>query len=190
MTIVTEHSRLVRIGVVALCALAAACSNPSKTLGLDPDPPDEFQVVSKAPLTIPPDFNLRPPQPGAPRPQVLDPTSRAQAALVGEARQAGTGSASAGESALLQVARADRANPEIRQVLTQETTQLQDRDKGFVERLVERVRGPSEPDARVVDATEEERRLRQQQASANVSAADQETPVIRRKSRSILSDVF
>ncbi len=31
--------------------------------------PDEFAVESRAPLTIPPEFNLRPPQPGAPRPQ-------------------------------------------------------------------------------------------------------------------------
>jgi len=31
--------------------------------------PDEFAVESRAPLTIPPEFELRPPQPGAPRPQ-------------------------------------------------------------------------------------------------------------------------
>ncbi len=31
--------------------------------------PDEFAVESRAPLTIPPEFDLRPPQPGAPRPQ-------------------------------------------------------------------------------------------------------------------------
>jgi hypothetical protein len=31
--------------------------------------PDEFEVVQRAPLTIPPDFDLRPPKPGSPRPQ-------------------------------------------------------------------------------------------------------------------------
>ncbi len=31
--------------------------------------PDEFAVESRAPLTVPPEFDLRPPQPGAPRPQ-------------------------------------------------------------------------------------------------------------------------
>ena len=31
--------------------------------------PDEFAVESRAPLTVPPDFDLRPPEPGAPRPQ-------------------------------------------------------------------------------------------------------------------------
>jgi len=167
----------------------AACSNPSRTLGLDPEPPDEFTVVSKAPLTIPPDFNLRPPQPGAPRPQELDPTARAEAALVGDGQRATRGAApTAGEAALLQVARADQANPDIRRVLNEETAQLAERDGGFVNRVLSRVRS-GDDDSEVVDATEEERRLRQQQASSNESAA-QGAPVIRRKSRSILSEVF
>jgi hypothetical protein len=40
--------------------------------------PDEFAVESRAPLTIPPDFDLRPPQPGAPRPQEATPAERAR----------------------------------------------------------------------------------------------------------------
>lgn len=185
------RSNFAGFGFVAVMAMAlAACSNPSRTLGLDPQPPDEFTVVSKAPLTIPPDFNLRPPQPGAPRPQELNPTSRAQAALVGDSTESGNVAASRGEAALLQVARADRANPEIRQILIQETTQLADRDSGFVDRLLDRVGVGSDPEASVVDPTEEERRIRRQQSAANEGASGQQTPVIRRKSRSILSDVF
>ena len=38
-------------------------------VGLDQPGPDEFAVESRAPLTIPPDYDLRPPKPGAPRPQ-------------------------------------------------------------------------------------------------------------------------
>ena len=38
-------------------------------LGLNKSSPDEFKVVSRAPLSIPPEFNLRPPQPGQARPQ-------------------------------------------------------------------------------------------------------------------------
>ena len=41
-----------------------------------------------------------------------------------------------------------------------------------------------------VNAAEEERRLRQESAAANASASDQIVPIIRRKSRSILSEVF
>ena len=49
--------------------LIAGCSDFKRSVGLEPTLPDEFAVESRAPLTIPPDFELRPPQPGASRPQ-------------------------------------------------------------------------------------------------------------------------
>ena len=49
--------------------LIAGCSDFKRSVGLEPTLPDEFAVESRAPLTIPPDFELRPPQPGATRPQ-------------------------------------------------------------------------------------------------------------------------
>jgi hypothetical protein len=49
--------------------LVAACTDFKKSIGLEPGMPDEFAVESRAPLTIPPEFDLRPPTPGAPRPQ-------------------------------------------------------------------------------------------------------------------------
>ena len=50
-------------------------------VGLDQTGPDEFAVESRAPLTIPPDFDLRPPQPGAPRPQEVTAAERARKAI-------------------------------------------------------------------------------------------------------------
>jgi hypothetical protein len=60
--------------------LLTACSNSNfkQMIGIEPTPPDEFAVESRAPLTIPPDFQLRPPQPGAPRPQEADVANKAQ----------------------------------------------------------------------------------------------------------------
>lgn len=49
--------------------LLAGCSDFKRAVGIEPTSPDEFAVESRAPLTIPPDFQLRPPQPGAGRPQ-------------------------------------------------------------------------------------------------------------------------
>jgi hypothetical protein len=40
--------------------------------------PDEFAIESRAPLTIPPEFDLRPPQPGAPRPQEVTAADKAR----------------------------------------------------------------------------------------------------------------
>ncbi len=47
------------------CAMLAACGGGGF---LDRDRPDEFAVQRQAPLVVPPDFNLVPPAPGAPRP--------------------------------------------------------------------------------------------------------------------------
>jgi Protein of unknown function (DUF3035) len=57
---------------VALCGGTLAltgCSGIKQAMGLDPPMPNEFAVESNPPLTIPPEFDLRPPQPGARGPQ-------------------------------------------------------------------------------------------------------------------------
>lgn len=54
--------RFLIIGGVALAT--AACSNVRDDLGLAKKAPDEFAVVRNAPLSLPPNFNLRPPKPG------------------------------------------------------------------------------------------------------------------------------
>jgi hypothetical protein len=61
----------VTLGTLSLGAalLLGGCSDFKKSVGLEPSMPDEFAVESRAPLMVPPDFDLRPPTPGAPRPQ-------------------------------------------------------------------------------------------------------------------------
>jgi hypothetical protein len=49
--------------------LISGCTDLKKAIGLEKASPDEFAVESRAPLEMPPDFDLRPPQPGASRPQ-------------------------------------------------------------------------------------------------------------------------
>src|SRR3954467_7353533 len=57
----------------------SACDNTGirRSLGLDVRGPDEFRVVARAPLDLPPEYGLRPPTPGAARPN--EPTMREQA---------------------------------------------------------------------------------------------------------------
>ena len=55
--------------LIGLLVGLTGCTGLRRAIGLDNVGPDEFAVESRAPLTIPPDFDLRPPQPGAPRPQ-------------------------------------------------------------------------------------------------------------------------
>jgi Protein of unknown function (DUF3035) len=55
--------------------------NWKQAIGIEPTSPDEFAVESRAPLTIPPEFDLRPPSPGAPRPQETSLSSKAQGVI-------------------------------------------------------------------------------------------------------------
>ncbi|MGC2414009.1 MAG: DUF3035 domain-containing protein [Stellaceae bacterium] len=65
------HHRIPLLAVACLSAslVLPGCTGFRQAIGLDRVGPDEFAVESRAPLTIPPEFDLRPPQPGAPRPQ-------------------------------------------------------------------------------------------------------------------------
>lgn len=70
--------------VVAGCAmlsLLGGCS--SKSSLFNRARPDEFAVTRQAPLAVPPDFALAPPNPGAPRPQDVDSSRQALDALFG-----------------------------------------------------------------------------------------------------------
>lgn len=61
--------------------LLVGCSDFRQIVGLDQTVPDEFAVETRAPLTIPPDFDLRPPKPGAARPQEATSAEKAREAI-------------------------------------------------------------------------------------------------------------
>src|ERR1700761_4452867 len=63
----------------------SACDSLRQAAGLNKKSPDESAVTTKAPLVIPPDFNLRPPMPGAPPANSLDPAGNAELALFSNA---------------------------------------------------------------------------------------------------------
>jgi len=112
---------------LGLAALAlSACSDMRESLGLGRNPPDEFAVVDRPPLSMPPDFGLRPPKPGAPRPQEVDMTQRASQTLFGteinKTPGAIAGDLSPSEKALLETSGATRADPDIRTTVDREAS--------------------------------------------------------------------
>lgn len=138
--------------VAALCGLAgiAGCSGASRALGISKVTPDEFRVVTKAPLILPPDYSLRPPAPGQPRPQELQPESAARTALLGE-RNAQV--RDDGEKLLVAKAGADRADPLIRYVVDDEFGAVAHKDKSFADWVMFWRKGQDpEPTAVKVDA--------------------------------------
>jgi len=124
----------VLVAVAAMGAVGlAGCQSAGKALGMSKVTPDEFRVVTKAPLVVPPDFSLRPPSPGEPRPQELQPESAARAALLGQrAAEARTD----GEKALVAKAGGESADPLIRYVVDDEFGDVAHKDRGFADRVM------------------------------------------------------
>ena len=69
------------ITLVATVAIAAVALTACGRTGVNRARPDEFATARQAPLVIPPDFSLTPPQPGAARPQDTGPSQQALEAL-------------------------------------------------------------------------------------------------------------
>lgn len=166
------------LAMVSTMALGA-CSGAKEQLGLTRSAPDEFAVVKRAPLAMPPDYTLRPPRPGMARPQEQHPSAQAQAAIFGEAAPTGQGFTKA-EAALLTDAGADIAQPGIREIVDQETAAMAPKTLPVAKRLLNIGSDtPQEPEAQIVDPVKEAERLREnREVGAPVTAG--ETPTVTR----------
>ena len=128
-----SFNRVFAAGVLVAAAGLAGCQSTQQALGMQKVTPDEFRVVAKAPLVVPPDYALRPPAPGEPRPQELQPESAARAALVGQEQAADRDDA---EKVLVSKAGGDRADPLIRFVVDDENGDIAHKDKSFADRVM------------------------------------------------------
>lgn len=121
-----------------LVVTLSACGSIREDLGLGRAPPDEFAVIDRAPLAMPPDFGLRPPVPGAPRPQEVDPSIHANDALFGSSEKPVEASSklSSAEKALLEQTGADKATPDIRTTINNESSQVIESDPHLLDKLL------------------------------------------------------
>lgn len=95
----------------SVALIATGCTTTSRALGLEKSAPNEFNILTKAPLIIPPEYNLRPPAVGASTAENNYTQKSAREALLGDIDDADP---SRGEIALMAKAGVNRANPEIR----------------------------------------------------------------------------
>ena len=151
-----------------MAVVLAGCGSLGGILGQEKKAPDEFAVVSRAPLSGPPDFSLRPPADGtqpAPASATAEQARRSVFGLNGQQANVNFGqtSKSPGEAALLRRARADEASPQIRKQIEEETTSLVAENESFVDSLVFWRQNPS-PTERLVDPAAEAQRLRENEA--------------------------
>ena len=71
-----------RIGRLIVCLSFGVVFTACDLLKPPSSGPDEFAVVTRAPLSMPPDYGLRPPRPGAARPNETSPRDDARSKLL------------------------------------------------------------------------------------------------------------
>ena len=117
-----------------------ACQSIRDAAGITKHPPDEFAVVTKAPLIIPPDFNLHPPKPGAAPLNQVSPTTAAQQALYSDDPAAVassiTGDYSQAEKLLLANSGGALADPTIRRTIAADNLKAEDTDPSLTDSLL------------------------------------------------------
>ncbi len=123
-----------------LALSVSACQDIRDAMGVSKQPPDEFAVVTKAPLIIPPDYTLRPPKPGAAPLNQVPPSAAAQSALYNEdpatIANSISGNYSEAEKMLLAQAGAANVNDSIRQQIAADNRRMQTADEGFTDQLL------------------------------------------------------
>jgi hypothetical protein len=164
---------LPRLALLALplLALAGCGSDTSRMLGFTRDPPDEFQVTTRAPLSVPPRLgDLPPPTPGAPRPQ--DQRQPAQLFAPGQTAAA----PSPAERALVARATTVPVDNSIRRQVDEESLRMDRPPQTLVDRMM--FWSPdTRPPGIAVDPTRESQRLRENSALGRAQT-DGETPIV------------
>ena len=186
--------RLPMIVSVLLVAagLVSSCAEVRDAAGLAKKSPDEFQVMARPPLSLPPNFNLTPPRPGAPRPQTGSADQQAKAKILGRAPQSQPtiptpANLSAGEIALYSALALGSVTDEIRQTVDQETTGFVYERRYLIDKILDWIE--DRPPGTRVDATKERRRLNQNKAKGK-PFTDGETPRIERRRLGKLRRLF
>ena len=193
--------RWLGIGVsIATLVMLTACARGTvqDALGMGKRSPDEFAVVSRAPLILPPDYGLRPPGSGESRPGIDTSSDRARASLTGGELQqpAAPGqqvvsaafdergeAVSSGERALIAQTTTTPVDPEIRRKIAEENMQLAQVEEELFTRLV-KWRQPSTL-AVAIDPAAETERLRANRA-AGKPPTEGDSPVITQRRQSLL----
>lgn len=175
------------IGIAMMASLAlslTACESAKKIISNPKDAPDEFVVYQRPPLSLPPEFALRPPKPGTTGPQAITPTDQARAALLQQAPQIQNAderdpNLSDGLNAIMAKTGANAADPSIREVVNAETSLLSKEDQRLADKMIFWV--DDKPyEGTVVDAEKEQQRIRENQALGK-PITEGETPQVKKK---------
>ncbi|MCR4378140.1 MAG: DUF3035 domain-containing protein [Rhodospirillales bacterium] len=175
---------------LAAMTMLAGCDGARKALTQTKAAPDEFEVYTRAPLTMPPDYGLRPPSDGKTEEAgAVSTRDDARRVLLGSTAtptqpiQAST----PGTTVLLSMAGAERAEPGIRDIVERETSAYAKEDVRFLESLM--YGDEAGLKGTVVDPLNETKRIQENQALGK-PITEGETPMIEEKQDKGLGSVI
>ncbi len=192
------------LSLISLTVLAACSGSTVKdTLGIGRSAPDEFRVVSRPPLSVPPQFNLRPPGTTDLAPGDMPASQQAEKAVLGDDNSntfsltpegvpenninKGVSANTSAESQLLMNAGADRADPSVRNTLTQEKLTIQEQQEEAAWWEVWSTK-PEKKDP-LVDAKKEAERIKKNEEEGK-PVDEGETPQVKQRDRGILGRIL
>jgi hypothetical protein len=111
------------IFILNISLISGCGSELSDVLGTNKLPPDEFTILTKPPLIVPPEYNLRPPAEGEIRPNVQQPNRQLQSILFGQKQ---TDDFSSSEISLMTGSDVAEAIPNIKEVLDSEMRDVEE----------------------------------------------------------------
>ena len=126
--------KTILIAALILPIAVAGCQNVKRELGVGRNSPDEFLVVKRAPLSLPPDYTLRPPSMDS-LPPASEVSDQARTAILGTAGTA-QASAGSGETLMMEKMGVAAANPEIRNIINQENGYIALENQTLTDKLI------------------------------------------------------
>lgn len=118
--------------VAAMAVAMPACTSIAKATGARKTTPNEFNILTKAPLVVPPEYNLRPPANGQARLEEGYSSKVAREALLGSIDDA---EPSRGEVVLMSKAGVGRADPQVR-ILINGQNSVEHKSGAFTDRVI------------------------------------------------------
>ena len=176
-------ARATGILLVFLMAISlGACDTVKRAISRGQKAPDEFAVYKRPPLSLPPDYALRPPEPGREQLETYSPRDQARAAVLRRPVQAQPlAETTPGLTVLMDKMGAAETDPAIRTIVDRETLALSEEDRRLIDKLIFWVDDPKYQGT-VVDPAAEQRRLLETQALGK-PINEGKTPEIKRETR-------
>ena len=154
------------IGLIVGTTLLSGCDKLRHTFGLDHTQGDPFIVPTNPPLSMPPNYELRPPLPGAKNPGETDPQDQAHQKMLGNKRSLTQGSQATEKNLISTASKTGVPDPEIRHKVSDESSDGEsflDKLKNIGSRAKENItKGSQGEDFRTEEAAPKQYEIEQQ----------------------------